>query len=182
MDYIISDLHFGHKNIITYCDRPFKSVKEMDATMIKNWNKVVKGDDSVYILGDFALGSKEYVANIVKQLKGKKYLILGNHDNHSLKWYYEVGFDKVYDKPIIYSDFFIMSHIPRAYVDKKGLYGYFYGHIHDSEEYKDYTANTFCVCAERLNYTPILISEAIKLMRTCGYKKEWDTDKALELI
>ena len=66
--YLISDTHFGHKNIISYCNRPFSSVEEMDKTLIKNWNSVVKKEDTVYHLGDFAFGNKEFTQKIIKQL------------------------------------------------------------------------------------------------------------------
>ena len=81
--FIISDTHFGHENIIKYCNRPFSSVEEMDEKMIKNWNETVSNNDVVLHLGDFGLGKKEYIASIVKRLNGKKILIMGNHDNWS---------------------------------------------------------------------------------------------------
>ena len=80
MIYYISDLHFGHENIIRLTNRPFNNIKEMNDTLIKNWNKRVKDEDTVYIIGDLFFKSLENVENILRVLKGKKYLILGNHD------------------------------------------------------------------------------------------------------
>ena len=54
MVFVTSDLHFGHKNIIKYENRPFKDVEEMDQKLIENWNNKVGKDDTVYILGDFS--------------------------------------------------------------------------------------------------------------------------------
>ena len=49
MIYFTSDQHFGHRNIIRFCSRPFSTVGEMDAALIWNWNKKVEDDDTVYI-------------------------------------------------------------------------------------------------------------------------------------
>lgn len=79
-NYFISDTHFGHANVIQYSNRPFVDVQDMDAAMIDRWNSVVKKDDNVYHLGDFAFSSEARIEEILKQLNGKKYLIFGNHD------------------------------------------------------------------------------------------------------
>ena len=50
--YFTADVHFGHKNIITYSARPFGSVEEMDETIIANWNYRVRDNDDVWIVGD----------------------------------------------------------------------------------------------------------------------------------
>lgn len=79
MVYYISDTHFGHENIIRLCNRPFQSVEEMNAALLANWNRRVKGNDTVYILGDLFYKCED-PEPILQQLKGKKRLILGNHD------------------------------------------------------------------------------------------------------
>jgi len=79
--WFTSDTHFGHANIIKYAKRPFSSVQEMDRTLVQNWNELVRDDDHVYHLGDFACGtSPAYVGRILEQLSGRKHLVLGNHD------------------------------------------------------------------------------------------------------
>ena len=80
MIYFTSDTHFGHKNIIRFCDRPFKDVNEMNEILVKNWNDTVGVDDTVYFLGDFAM-SFTPVETITPRLNGRKILIAGNHDH-----------------------------------------------------------------------------------------------------
>ncbi len=55
MLWFTADHHFGHANIIRYCNRPFASAEEMDATLVHLWNETVGRDDIVYHLGDFTL-------------------------------------------------------------------------------------------------------------------------------
>ena len=63
----------------------------MHRASVDNWNSRVKTDDTVYILGDFCLGNREETEKILRQLKGKKFLIEGNHDKslHGLERYFE---------------------------------------------------------------------------------------------
>lgn len=91
--FFTSDTHFGHRNIIKYCNRPFidgsldKSdvkrylIKEMDAFLIAKWNSVVRPGDTVYHLGDFAYATTdEHVYDCMRQLNGSIHFIEGNHD------------------------------------------------------------------------------------------------------
>ncbi len=79
--WFTSDHHFGHANIIKYCDRPRPTPAEMDALMIERWQEYVRETDDVYVIGDFVWnGSREYVEGIMEQLPGFKHLIWGNHD------------------------------------------------------------------------------------------------------
>ena len=80
MIYYTSDLHFGHANVIKFDERPFADVEEMDRVLIECWNKKVQDDDTVYIVGDICYRSRYTADWYLKQLKGHKILILGNHD------------------------------------------------------------------------------------------------------
>ena len=83
--YFISDCHFGHKNVIKYCNRPYSSVEEMDEDMISKWNNKVNRNDLVYIVGDLFYFQIDNVVQILNRLKGKKILVRGNHDDFFLK-------------------------------------------------------------------------------------------------
>lgn len=94
--YVTADLHFGHANIIKYCKRPFKSLAEMNRTIITNFNTILKDDDMIYHIGDWCFrnspggkkgeGSQNKALTYLKKLKGFWVLLKGNHDrNNSLK-------------------------------------------------------------------------------------------------
>lgn len=107
MIYFIADTHFGHKNIIRLCNRPFKDIEEMNNTLIKNWNHKVRGNDTIYILGDMFFRCYN-VEEILRQLKGKKHLIIGNHDS---SWINKVNLDKYF---LSVSDLKVISDGKRA--------------------------------------------------------------------
>lgn len=97
-DFFTSDHHFGHRNIIDYCQRPFKLVKDMDEFMIERWNEMVGPGDLVYHLGDFGLKDISNLKLIMERLNGNKVLIRGNHDKHTRAAYINrIGFLEVYD-------------------------------------------------------------------------------------
>jgi len=81
-----ADQHYNHKNIIKYCKRPFKTVEEMNETMIANHNSIVSKNDLIYYLGDFALGNDiNSCKKILERLNGRKMLIKGSHDKTVLQ-------------------------------------------------------------------------------------------------
>lgn len=83
MRYYISDLHFYHNQLNIQMDcRGFHSAEEMNAYMIAKWNSRVRTNDEVVILGDFSLGNGEETNQVLARLKGKLYLISGNHDHY----------------------------------------------------------------------------------------------------
>ena len=80
MNFFTADPHFGHANIIKYCQRPFANVEEMDRVLTERWNAKIGSDDDVWILGDLTMRSGATALNYLRQLNGHKHLILGNHD------------------------------------------------------------------------------------------------------
>lgn len=80
-DFFTSDNHFGHERVIQFDGRPFSSVEEMDAEMIRRWNAKVGKGDLVYVLGDMIWKTRSDEApNLIKSLNGQIILIKGNHD------------------------------------------------------------------------------------------------------
>ena len=81
--WFTSDLHFGHRNVIRFCNRPWEDVKQMGLGLIKNWTDTVGDDDIVFVLGDtFWFNDSRAIKKVLSQLNGKDiYIIPGNHDD-----------------------------------------------------------------------------------------------------
>jgi calcineurin-like phosphoesterase family protein len=78
--WFTADTHFGHANIIRYCDRPFADVDAMREGLVQRWNSRVQSGDRVLVLGDFALGQIRETLGVLPELNGVKDLVVGNHD------------------------------------------------------------------------------------------------------
>ena len=85
MNRYIADLHFGHKGVLSFDDRPFKTIEENDIELVDRWNRVTDIDDDVYILGDISWHGVMKTIDIIQSLNGNKHLIIGNHDKKFLK-------------------------------------------------------------------------------------------------
>ena len=93
--WFVADTHWGHRNIIRYCDRPFEDVEEMNETLITNWNKVVGDSDFVFHLGDFSVGGSAEWNQLLDKLKGRIFLVLGNHDMNNVDQGFMRRFEEV---------------------------------------------------------------------------------------
>jgi calcineurin-like phosphoesterase family protein len=172
--FFTSDLHFGHENIIKYCGRPWSNVQEMNEALITNWNSRVQPGDTVYLLGDFAMGQK---SNILfrKRLNGKIILIRGNHDRKPSVMRDEAGFDEVHDNLLIQLSGLklylahIPVHLPDRLDDRKHdpklvkmpaeEYDYFLcGHVH--EKWKR-IGNTINVGCDVSGFVPLTLHELL---------------------
>ena len=158
--FITSDTHFGHSNIIKYCKRPYHveggnrnpanvpEVQRMNEDILKMFDELPANCD-IWHLGDFwfngnpkVFNREEELAEIIKTVRRIKengrriFLVLGNHDTGRLldktrnDYYLVVGFDKVYDTPVILEDKWILSHEP-VWIERGSRFVNLYGHTHD---------------------------------------------------
>jgi len=92
VDYVVSDLHVNHQNIIKYCrsDRfaeTEEGLDDMNWTLLANWNRTVDPDDTVVFVGDFAwlrdadAVTQRKVDNLSATLNGEIIFIRGDHDH-----------------------------------------------------------------------------------------------------
>lgn len=81
MRYYIADCHFFHEILNEKMDRRgFESVQAMNEYMVEKWNRKVRRNDEVVILGDFSWGNARETNELLQRLHGKLYMIEGNHD------------------------------------------------------------------------------------------------------
>lgn len=176
--FFTSDLHFRHGNIIKYCNRPFETVQEQTEKLIENWNKIVPDTAIVFILGDFAFASKNQQRTILQKLTGKKYLVLGNHDQNIPEEEFEGIYDLVEVSIKVGENWetFILSHRPLLCWEgsERGTY-MLSGHIHSSNirkedcqngdiELWETMAGRLCwdVGVDNNDYKPISVTEVLE--------------------
>ncbi len=168
MIYYTSDLHFGHKNIIEYEDRPWETIEDMTIGLIVNWNRIVEPTDETYILGDFAFQNSYMtpflITDVLSRLNGKKHLIVGNHDT----WINKQAFNPRYFESIDYykeikdqGKDIVLCHYPIE--NWNGMeHGsiHLHGHLH-SNPTELYRKNRFNVGIDNWNYTPVTLKEVL---------------------
>jgi len=159
--FVISDTHFGHKNILKLCNRPFESVEQMDESMIEKWNSVVSVNDKVIHCGDFGFCSQERFDVLMRCLNGRKILILGNHDNRSWRFYLDNNRFDVICKYLSFKGI-LFTHRPKDYFDMCEEKLNIHGHIHNNvinTGYDNTDQKRINVSVEVINYTPISVEE-----------------------
>src|SRR5574343_234805 len=170
--WFISDTHWGHSNIIRFCSRPFSSVEEMNEKLIENWNEVVRPEDTVWHLGDFAFFSKSKIENVLYRLNGNKHLILGNHDQEFIKHREEILSNKLlssirnYAEVKIDKKLLVLFHYGQR-VWNKSHHGsiHLYGHSHGTLPPFGKSVDVGVDCKEITNeYRPIHLDEVIRYM------------------
>ena len=138
--YFIADTHYGCEDMLSYDNRPYLSISEHDEAVITIHNVAVSNDDDVYFVGDVGNEDNiELTISIIKQLNGRKHLIVGNHDKKLLS---NSDFTDLfveitdYKELILDENLIVLSHYPIAVFNKyyDGSY-HLYGHTHNSFEY-----------------------------------------------
>lgn len=165
--YFTSDTHFGHKNIIEYCNRPFTSVEEMDKIMIFNWNSKVNHEDTIYHGGDLALHKNP--EKYFYRLNGIKHLIKGNHDSSKttkLPWESINNILEIkVDKQRIILCHYSMRVWNKCHYGSIMLFGHSHGNLSENNQSLDigvdswkYTPTTLEEIKQRLKTLPTFIS------------------------
>lgn len=169
-NWYIADTHFGHENVIKFDGRPFGDTAEMDRVLMENWNRRVGDEDDIYILGDFCYRSARSPMWYLTRLRGRKHLVVGNHDQVLLN---DAGamacFVSVEKMTFVREEpgHVCLCHFPIA--EWNGFYRnswHIYGHIHNnkSETYefmksRERALNAGCMIN---NYCPVRFEELVR--------------------
>lgn len=150
MIFFSSDYHFGHDKEFLWGPRGLPSMFANSQAIVGNHNAIVKDEDDVYVLGDLMLGDNEYGLQMIKSLKGKLHIILGNHDTDiRIKLYEQLPnvVEITYAKVIkIGKQHYYLSHYPTicSNYDDKPYHNHMinlYGHTHQQTNF--YNNNPF---------------------------------------
>ena len=170
--WITSDLHYNHNKDFIYKPRGFNSVDEMNKAILKTWDRQVKENDVVYILGDLSLNlNSEELKKFVESLKGEIHIILGNHDTITREQVYrecknvvEVTIAKV----LKYKGFtFYLSHYPILVSNIREQPRYcLCGHTHTKNPLEHWSlGNIIHIELDAWNNTLVSIDSVINLIK-----------------
>lgn len=181
------ELHFGHENVLAFDGRPFATVEEMDAELIRRWNNKVDKGDLVYVLGDMIWKTRNNDAPaLIKRLNGQIILIKGNHDRflHNSKAKDALAGLKDYDdicvtledgtkKRVILSHYFIPMYNGHRY---QAIHLHAHSHFTDEADFEvDFAERLNLIgCKNEIynvgcmywNYEPVTLDEIIAHGRT----------------
>ena len=176
--WFTSDQHFGHKNIIKYCNRPFADTFVMDCWIRNSWNEVVGDNDIVFILGDITMFPDAHkIKKLLDELNGEQiYIVPGNHDK------VDKGFRLLKDRYVVLHDIarvkflghelgnpeVVCSHIPlMTWPSRDKNVPCLFGHVHSGPRCTNdgfdtnlpLWENMYDVGVDNNNYTPINLNK-----------------------
>ena len=163
--WFTSDHHFGHLNIIQYCNRPFLSVEQMNEKMIEKWNQKIDSNDIVYVVGDFCLCDQDSGSKICSRLNGQKILIKGNHDKSAEKMF-QFGFVDVRNSlsvTLSNGSTVLLRHKPLEKIDAAKFSAQIHGHVHSGPQILERKIN---VCVDLWDFEPVSEFKILELLNS----------------
>lgn len=163
--FVWSDIHFGHKNIISFCNRPYGDVTMMNKCLELNFNENVGPNDISIWVGDVTFMSNAFTNEILDRLNGYKILIIGNHDFNRKKKLRKLNFDEVHllkhlniDGIDLVFTHYPMDNLPHPYIN---IHGHIHDNILDSLQHINVSVEV-----PYMNYKPILLTELHRMAKT----------------
>lgn len=137
---------------------------------MQNWNDRVGPGDTVYHLGDFAMGNKKYCASIFHRLNGKITLVQGNHDKHMPRWFKDQFVEVHHYLEINPKDQKIcLMHFPIESWNKchRGAW-HLHGHCHNNLT-TGQNRKRMDVGVDAWDYSPVSLEEISEAMKSRGF-------------
>lgn len=174
--WFTSDTHFGHAAIIRLCGRPFASVEEMDATLVANWNAVVRPGDEVWHLGDFAYRNAQPAASYLHRLNGRIHLVWGNHDREETRRLPHWASSQPYAEISVGGQRLVLFHYAlrvwnKAHRGALHLYGHSHGRLPGDRQCCDVGVDN-----PAWGYRPVRLDEIARFLATQPERKAADHD------
>lgn len=158
--WLTADEHYDHDQIRIYENRPFDTLRKMNRQLIYNHNNLVGEEDTVYHIGDFCMArEKKRVENVLKNLKGKHHLILGNHDYLHPFEYEDAGFLSIHSALDI-GDILLIHDPAKTIVKKDRLWAV--GHVHSL--FLMVQHRVINVGVDVWNFKPVTLEHVLKLL------------------
>ena len=160
MYFFTADEHYGHANIIEYCNRPFQSVQEMDDVLITNHNKIVTANDITVHIGDFCWASKQKDANkqYISKLKGNHIFLAGSHDRwlpRSSRYIWK----ETIEGQLIVACHYAMRVWPNSHYNSWQVYGHSHGKLEPQGKQWD-------VGVDNNNFFPVSFEQLVEIMKS----------------
>lgn len=163
--WVWSDLHFFHKNIIGFSERPFPDVATMNEHLVANFNEYVGPDDISIWVGDVGFGSTTEINELLDQCNGYKILIVGNHDFDKKQRVRKFNFDETH---LIYSinidgGALVFTHYPMDNIIHPWIN--MHGHLHAFPKLDTGNPLHYNVNCEGSSYRPTELTELIEIAK-----------------
>lgn len=157
--WITADNHYNHPNLLKYCYRP----EGYEELVTKQLEEFVQEGDILINLGDVIIYEPNQLKDYMKNIKGTKILVRGNHDQKSDSWYIRQGFDIVCDSIVMKKILF--THKPAESIPRHIRLN-IHGHLHNSQHHDDETDSFltdkhYLIAIENTKYKPVLLESII---------------------
>lgn len=161
-----ADEHYNHRRILEYSKRPFGSIQEMDAELIRRHNAVVGPEDTVIHAGDFTLAGPQFARRILEQLQGRHVFVRGSHDKWLRKAQSPVLFDPVHEilelviegQPVVVCHY-AMRVWPKSHYGSWQLFGHSHGRLPPLGKQLD-------VGVDCHDFAPVSWHKVVEIMKT----------------
>jgi len=159
MYFFTADEHYGHANIIRYCNRPFTSVDEMDEALMANFNSVVKDNDLTIHAGDFCWAKTQADAykKYISKLNGGHVFLKGSHDRWLNNSAHEIWEERIDGQYVVVCHYALRTWA-RSHYNSWHLYGHTHGKLLP-------IGKSWDIGVDNNGYLPLSFDQVVEIMQ-----------------